>query len=533
MRHRKLPWWTWVVPLPIFFIGTLISLESRVTIGTSLVYVPLPLALTLVYWWGPRVLPAFYINATLCAGLWGLQQTWFWPLYAFPEVVFAFLSWLFFVKFLSGKIWFPNTKQIIYFLVAGILLPLLVYKALLESIFVLTGEAQADHYWNLFVATGFGDFVSAFCISTPLLHFMSGFMARKGLVVYYGDLEPATSPSMLTSLQWLELASVAIIAYAINFVLGYADYWFLNGVLSLYVAMRFGFAATVLINSYILVITYVIPVAVHTDLRPGQFLESNLLKAQLGTALLYIFSIVTGRLVSELNDQNKILNKTNTELDLFVYSVSHDLTAPLKSILGLVNISRITNNQNDHRHQFDLIEKSVKKLETFVAEVLDYSKNKRLEVQFEEVNLKSLSDEVFDELKYIDGADQIEMDNSKIEPAVIRTDRIRMRIVLHNLISNAIKFRKSHTKSYVRIYTETNKDKMALLIEDNGQGIKPDLQPKIFNMFFKGTERSRGSGLGLYIAREVVKKINGQITVESKFGEGSTFRIELDEASAT
>src|SRR5205085_10525452 len=101
---------------------------------------------------------------------------------------------------------------------------------------------------------------------------------------------------------------------------------------------------------------------------------------------------------------------------------------------------------------------------------------------------------------YIDGADQIELDNSKIEPAVIRTDRIRMRIVLHNLISNAIKFRKSHTNSYVRLYTETNKDKMSLVVEDNGQGIKPDLQPKIFNMFFKGTEKSRGSGLGLYIA---------------------------------
>jgi signal transduction histidine kinase len=69
---------------------------------------------------------------------------------------------------------------------------------------------------------------------------------------------------------------------------------------------------------------------------------------------------------------------------------------------------------------------------------------------------------------------------------------------------------------------------MSLVVEDNGQGIKPDLQPKIFNMFFKGTEKSRGSGLGLYIASEVVKKIDGQITVESKFGEGSTFRIELD-----
>ena len=109
-----------------------------------------------------------------------------------------------------------------------------------------------------------------------------------------------------------------------------------------------------------------------------------MLKTQLGTALLFVFTIITGRLVSDmklsearLNERNKELKQTNSELDRFVYSVSHDLSAPLKSILGLVYISRMTNEENEHRQHFDFIEKSVHKLETFVSEVLDFTRNRR------------------------------------------------------------------------------------------------------------------------------------------------------------
>ncbi|HMG88877.1 MAG TPA: hypothetical protein VK589_02420, partial [Chryseolinea sp.] len=112
--EKKLPWWTWVVPLPIFFIGTLISLEARISAGTSLFYLPMPFALTLAYWWGPRVLPAFYLNATLCAGLWGLEKVHLWPVYGSVEVIFVFLSWFLFVRVMRGNVCLPNIKSVIY-----------------------------------------------------------------------------------------------------------------------------------------------------------------------------------------------------------------------------------------------------------------------------------------------------------------------------------------------------------------------------------------------------------------------------------
>src|ERR1044071_9891916 len=220
--QRSLPKWTWVAPLPIFFIGTLISLESKITTGTSLFYFPLPFALTLTYWWGPRVLPAFYINAVACAGLWGLERTELYPLYGLPEVVFVFLSWLFFVKFFSGKVWLPDTQQIVYFLIIGILLPLAIYKLLLELIFVLAGDSPAEDYWNLFITTGFGDFISTFCLSIPLLYYLTRFMRKKSLALA-GEGEILPGFSVLSRWQWLELVVVAVVVYLINNFLSFGD----------------------------------------------------------------------------------------------------------------------------------------------------------------------------------------------------------------------------------------------------------------------------------------------------------------------
>jgi len=531
--RKILPWWTWIVPLPIFFIGTLISLEAKITTGTSLFYFPIPFALTLTYWWGLRVLPAFYLNAVFCAGLWGLDRVELWPVYGMPEAVFVFLSWLFFVKILSGKVWLPNTQQVVYFLLAGILLPLVVYKFILESVFYLAGDTESDKYWSLFITTGFGDFISTFCVSIPFLHFFSKPMARRGLVWGGEKMETSLDRDRVSRRrQWIELLCVGMAAYLVNRFLGFADYWFLNGILSLYVAMRFGFGATILINSYILLITYVIPAATYDDFSPGHFLASNMLKMQLGTALLYVFSIITGRLVSDmrlseylLSEQNKQLNVINSELDRFVYSVSHDLSAPLKSILGLVNISRLTNSPAEHRIHFDLIERSVRKLETFVGEVLDYSQNKRLEIVREQVNLKELWSEVVEDLKYADGFSEIEITHDALDPEIIVSDRRRLKIILQNLFSNAVKFRRKNERSFIKFYTGSNRGRLSLFIEDNGEGIRPEFQAKIFEMFFRASESSNGSGLGLYIAMEAARSIGAQIGVRSEYGKGSVFSI--------
>lgn len=528
---RRLPWWTWVAPLPIFFIGTLISLEAKISAGTSFFYFPIPFAIALIYWWGPRVLVSFYVNATLCAGLWGLEKVMLWPVYGSVEVIFALLSWALFVRVGKGNVTLPNIKNLINFLVIGILVPLIVYKIILELTFLLAGDSLKEKYWNLVITTGFGDFISAFSISLPLLVILGKVMDRRGLTltVEKEDTLPETNYSIL---QWTELVGVAVMAYVINYYLSFADYWFLNGILSLYIAIRFGFTVATVMNSYILIITYFIPAATQENFSPGLFLQSEMLKTQLGTALFYVFSTITARLVSDmrlseylLNNQNKELNQLNSELDRFVYSVSHDLSAPMKSILGLVAISRLPNSEKDHRLHFNMIEKSVNKLETFVLEVLDFSRNSRTELEQEEIDLKELCSEIFEDLRFMDGTKDAAIDLDQIETKTVITDRLRLKIIVRNIISNAIKFRRNNQKAIVKVSTRKEGSRLSLCIEDNGEGILPEVKSRMFDMFYRGNERSNGSGLGLYIAREAAKRINCEIIVDSEYGKGSTFKI--------
>jgi signal transduction histidine kinase len=484
----------------------------------------------LTYWWGPRVLPAFYVNATLCAGLWGLQRVALWPVYGSVEVIFAFLSWFLFVRVAKGNVTLRNIKNLIYFLMMGILIPLLIYKIILELVFLLAGDAPSNKYWNLVLTTGFGDFISAFCISLPLFG-VGKSLTRYGLMLYVekNELELATNFSFKN---WMEIFGIASLSFIINYNLSFVDYWFLNGILSLYIAIRYGFTVAVLMNSYILIITYFIPAATQQNFSPGLFLQSQMLKTQLGTGLLYVFSTITARLMSDmrlseylLNKQNKELNLLNSEMDRFVYSVSHDLSAPMKSILGLVNISRLTNNESDHRNQFNMIEKSVNKLETFVLEVLDFSRNTRVEVCREEIDLKHLCIEVFEDLRFMDGVQDLDIDLEGIEITTVISDRMRLKIILRNIISNAIKFRKLNQKAEIKVSSKLENDRNVLLIKDHGVGIKPDIQSKIFDMFYRGHEKSNGSGLGLYIAQEAARRMGCEISVESEYGKGSIFKM--------
>jgi signal transduction histidine kinase len=99
--------------------------------------------------------------------------------------------------------------------------------------------------------------------------------------------------------------------------------------------------------------------------------------------------------------------------------------------------------------------------------------------------------------------------------------------VLNNLITNAIKYQNLNAESLVKIKTSRNSNELSIEIQDNGIGIADELQPKIFEMFFRATELSSGSGLGLYIVKEIIDKMNGTISVKSTLSEGTVFRINL------
>jgi len=102
------------------------------------------------------------------------------------------------------------------------------------------------------------------------------------------------------------------------------------------------------------------------------------------------------------------LKVRNTELDNFVYKVSHDLRAPLSSVLGLINLARLPGNDDNLKDYFGVIEKKVNQLDHFITDVLSHSKNLKLDVIIEAIDFQELIDQTFVDLSYLKGAEQIE-----------------------------------------------------------------------------------------------------------------------------
>ena len=244
--------------------------------------------------------------------------------------------------------------------------------------------------------------------------------------------------------------------------------------------------------------------------------ESNLIKNQ----------DAMQNLMNDLNDKNIHLEKVNNELDSFVYSVSHDLRAPLMSILGLINLSKSEDSVKEHKSYLSMMEEMINKLDRFIHEVIDYTKNIKSDVVIKEIDIEKEIKEIIDDLKFSEGWDKIDFQVEVNVTKPIVADISRLSTILNNLITNSIKYyNPSAEKSYIKIEVNCEDQNRVLVISDNGLGIEEQYHDRIFEMFFRGTELSTGSGLGLYIVKEMVNKINGSLEFESKTGVGTKFTI--------
>jgi PAS domain S-box-containing protein len=279
--------------------------------------------------------------------------------------------------------------------------------------------------------------------------------------------------------------------------------------------------------------------------RPGKYIDTYTIEKEVSTFEVKIYPIVENGEVSGLTlyardittqtknenllkQQNEELTKINAELDRFVYSASHDLRAPLMSVKGLLNMIKIDPEREHTDHYLSLIEKSVKKLDSFIVDIINYSRNSRMEVISKAIDFNELLTESIDSLKFMEGAEEVRSIREIDTPVPFYSDYSRLLIVFNNIISNAVRYRDARKEdSFLRIKIVANESKAVIRFEDNGVGIHPDYQENIFKMFFRASAESKGSGLGLYIVKGVVEKMNGTISLESVYGKGTTFIIEI------
>lgn len=232
----------------------------------------------------------------------------------------------------------------------------------------------------------------------------------------------------------------------------------------------------------------------------------------------------------KLEQKNKELQKANEELDRFVYSASHDLRAPLKSLIGLIHLIVKNANPDDRglRDKLAMMNRSVLKLDDFIEDILHYARNARLEVAREEINFEEMIQEINSTLKFIEGSKGLTLTIQIDQAQKFMSDKRRVNIVLNNLISNAIKYQDAEKENpFLTISIQTTRKEVRIEIEDNGIGIEKSNQEKIFEMFYRASTLSSGSGLGLYIVKEVIEKMGGNITLESELKRGTRIVLTI------
>lgn len=227
-----------------------------------------------------------------------------------------------------------------------------------------------------------------------------------------------------------------------------------------------------------------------------------------------------------LDDTIHQLNKTIRELDAFVYSASHDIIAPLKSIQGLITLSRLHTKEGEALTYLDYMEASIKKLDEIINNMIQFSRNSKLEVKREIINIHTEIESCIQDFKFMKGFDEIDFQNM-VDPNVqIVSDKQRLRIILSNLIGNTIKYYDATKPSReVSIQYENGHTTWKLSIHDNGIGIDKKYLSKVFEMFYRGTDRAYGSGLGLYIVKETVDRLKGEIFIDSEKGQWTRFEL--------
>lgn len=519
----------------ILIISSLFSYYLKNLSSSFLLYLPTSIGIVMVHWFGVRVLPLAFLNAIFTLILWQAPGDWDRIiLLGTREPLVVLGSWFFYKKYDFVNKGISDSTSFIRFTLLGIFLPNLINPFYTYHYSFIDGNIE--RVTLLWVS----DFITMFLVSIPLLHFFRPISYGKIFKLQIEDHgESHLTGGKLIGSQ--ELVATTILFVGLSYLVDFDKYWFLYGIVASMVAVRNGFSTVILTNLIIFVLNYILPLLKLGSLKHGSIVTSQLLSVHLGMGTMFFVSSLIGRAIScqrktesnlieqksQVEKTNEKLSQANHEMDRFVYSVSHDISSPLKSIKGLIAISRL-DNEKENPSYLNHIEMSVQKLEDFVSEVLEHSRTSRKEVQLEDMNIKELIDDLTDNLKYLENFNTIKFTLDLKDPS-FKADKFLIRVALSNLLSNAIKYqrRRIGLTQEIKITSWQQDGHMHIRISDNGEGISDPYKDKIFEMFYRGTTNSTGSGLGLYIAKEAAEKLKGTIDFTTEYGVGSEFTIKI------
>lgn len=230
----------------------------------------------------------------------------------------------------------------------------------------------------------------------------------------------------------------------------------------------------------------------------------------------------------EIKTKNAELIKRNEELSRFVYSISHDLRAPLMSILGLIQVAEHEQELQNHEYYMDLMKQNVHKMDHYIKNLLDYYLNQKGELHTEKLDLRKIIEDIIERNNSYNDQVHFQVDIEK--KADFYGDEFRVQLALNNLITNAVKYQNPKFPQHkVQIYSEIGPARVFIRITDNGIGIVEEHLQNIFKIFFRGNNSKgrSGAGIGLYIVKEALLRMNGHIDITSRSGEGTCVELYI------
>ncbi len=305
--QSHLPLWTWVASLPVFALASLASLAFNIAPGIAVWYLPVPIGIVLIHWWGPRILVAMYLNAILFAGAWGLPRAELWPIYSWPEVCEVWLSWFLFSRVMKGRCWLPTPRDLYLFLTMGMTLPSIVMTLVIPGQLVLLGDLPLKDASRAALSGWVTDIISCLAVAVPLLMFGTARLAACGLALQSN----ASAPDLLDPRRSRMAAGAECLAIALTLVIvsrfmPISQSWALFGFSLLWISIRYEMGMVLIFNGFVIGLALLLPVFETLGFKKSWIEDGDLVQTNLSISMLCASALIIGRLVHSLKQESEV-----------------------------------------------------------------------------------------------------------------------------------------------------------------------------------------------------------------------------------
>jgi len=230
----------------------------------------------------------------------------------------------------------------------------------------------------------------------------------------------------------------------------------------------------------------------------------------------------------ELKDKNQKLQKLHSEMNQFVYSLSHELRGPLMSISGVSKLAKMELQDPAAQEYFSMIDTATGKLDDFIYKMLDFYRSTKIENKVTEIDFSAIMETKLENFRNKHDEQSVQIDIEIDQNKKFYSDESKIRVILSNLLSNAGQFQRSdHSENWIKLNIKVSDAEAIIVLEDNGIGIEEKFHQDVFNLFTRATQKNVGTGLGLYMVKEAVEQMGGEIDLQSVFGSGTTITVTL------